>query len=166
MPLGPWKSVQTFYEPSTPPIALNGNGDRRSIASPGPMSFEALSSKAQWTCSWRSGLVRRRNSRHSRASIGCTAPAARDGHLMVPPSARRQSLLVLASFAITACGSTAAVKQSTGLLYDSVFTESLGSGVVHRRLVANSGPFTIHVVEANMRRRELTIGSAQAFDSL
>lgn len=85
---------------------------------------------------------------------------------MLPSSARRQSLLVLAAFAITACGGASTVKQSTGLPYDSVFTESLGSGVVHRRLVANSGPFTIHVVEANIRRSDLTIAAAHAFDSL
>ena len=85
---------------------------------------------------------------------------------MLPPSAPRQSILILALIATVGCGGAASVKQSTGLPYDSVFTESLGSGVVHRRLVANSGPFTIHVVEANLQRRDLRIGSAHAFDSL
>ena len=42
----------------------------------------------------------------------------------------------------------AAVRQPTGLPYDSVATEQVAPGVVHRRLVANQGPFTIHVVRS------------------
>lgn len=78
---------------------------------------------------------------------------------------RRQSIGWIALLPLFGCGG-AAVKQSTGMPYDSVFTESLASGVVHRRLVANSGPFTIHVVEANVRRRDLVITAARALDSL
>jgi hypothetical protein len=38
--------------------------------------------------------------------------------------------------------------------------------VVHRRLVANQGPFTIHVVEVDLRRRDVAIAAMHAFDSL
>jgi hypothetical protein len=42
----------------------------------------------------------------------------------------------------------------------------LASGVVHRRLVANQGPFTIHVVEVKLKRGDILVTSAHAFDSL
>lgn len=38
--------------------------------------------------------------------------------------------------------------------------------MVHRRLVANQGPFTIHVVEVDLRRRDIAIATMHAFDSL
>ena len=65
-----------------------------------------------------------------------------------------------------ACGSPAALKQPSGLPYDSAFTENVGSGVVHRRLVANHGPFNINVVEVPLRRPGLAIEAMHAFDSL
>ena len=58
------------------------------------------------------------------------------------------------------------MRQPTGLPYDSVSTEQVAPGVVHRRLVANQGPFTIHVVEVDLRRRDLAIATIHAFDSL
>ena len=70
------------------------------------------------------------------------------------------------ALSIGACGSPAPIRQAGGLPYDSVSTEQLASGVIHRRLVANQGPFTINVVEVDMRRRDLVIAAMHAFDSL
>jgi len=74
--------------------------------------------------------------------------------------------IVIAALALAGCGPSAPPRQSTGQPYDSVFTEQLASGVVHRRLVVNQGPFTINVVEVNVRRRDLTVSAAHALDSL
>jgi hypothetical protein len=70
------------------------------------------------------------------------------------------------ALSIGACGSPAPIRQAGGLPYDSVSTEQLASGVIHRRLVAIQGPFTINVVEVDMRRRDLVIAAMHAFDSL
>jgi hypothetical protein len=58
------------------------------------------------------------------------------------------------------------VRQAGGTPYDSANTEQLSSGVVHRRLVANQGPFTINVIEVDLHRRDVAIAAMRAFDSL
>lgn len=69
--------------------------------------------------------------------------------------------------AIAACGGTpAALRQSSGLPYDSVSSEPVASGVVHRRLVANQGPFMINVLEVELTRRDIIISAMHALDSL
>ena len=78
---------------------------------------------------------------------------------------RRTSVVAAAVIGIAGCAGPSP-RQSTGLPYDSVATEQIASGVVHRRLVANQGPFTIHVVQVDLRRRELTVAAMHAFDSL
>ena len=79
----------------------------------------------------------------------------------------RSVVYAIAFAAATACGGgTAPIRQGSGLPYDSVATEQVAPGVVHRRLVANQGPFTIHVVEVDLKRRDLTVTAAHARDSL
>ena len=73
----------------------------------------------------------------------------------------------LALVTASGCGGSAApVRQVSGLPYDSVSTEQVASGVIHRRLVANQGPFTINVIEVDLRRRDIAIDAMHAFDSL
>ena len=75
--------------------------------------------------------------------------------------------ICLGLIAMTGCvGSPAPLRQSSGLPYDSVASEPVASGVVHRRLVANQGPFTINVLEVELRRRDIMVGAMHAFDSL
>lgn len=83
-----------------------------------------------------------------------------------PARMRRTSVATLAAIGIVGCAGQAAPRQPTGLPYDSVSTEQVASGVVHRRLVANQGPFTIHVVQVDLRRRDLAVAAMHAFDSL
>ena len=73
---------------------------------------------------------------------------------------------LLVAFAVIACGSPPAIRQAGGTPYDSTNTEPLSSGVIHRRLVANQGPFTINVVEVDLRRKDIVITAMRAFDSL
>ena len=77
-----------------------------------------------------------------------------------------RSAALVAGAALAGCGGSAVPRQSSGTPYDSVFTEEVASGVIHRRLVANQGPFTIHVVEIDLRRRDLALAAMHAFDSL
>ena len=79
-------------------------------------------------------------------------------------SSSRRLFVVLA--AVAGCGSPAALRQPSGVPYDSAFTEEIGSGVVHRRLVANQGPFNINVVEVELGRRDVVVDAMHAFDSL
>jgi len=79
---------------------------------------------------------------------------------------RRTNVAILAAIGIVGCAGQPALRQPTGQPYDSVSTEEVASGVVHRRLVANQGPFTIHVVQVDLRRRDLTVAAMHAFDSL
>ena len=79
---------------------------------------------------------------------------------------RRTTLATAAAIGIAACGSQPPLRQPTGLPYDSVASEQVASGVLHRRLVANHGPFTIHVVEIDLRRRDVVVAAMHAFDSL
>ena len=75
--------------------------------------------------------------------------------------------ICLGLIAVTGCAaSPAPLHQSSGLPYDSVASEPVASGVVHRRLVANQGPFTINVLEVELRRRDIIVGAMHAFDSL
>lgn len=75
--------------------------------------------------------------------------------------------LLTVGLALTgACGGSATLRQASGVPYDSVTTNPIGSGVVHRRLIANQGPFTINVVEVDLRRRDVAIAAMHAFDSL
>lgn len=53
-----------------------------------------------------------------------------------------------------------------GAAYDTATSDALAPGIRHRRLVALSGPFTINVVEVDLRRRDLVVRAARAFDSL
>ncbi|HKW49998.1 MAG TPA: hypothetical protein VJN70_21240, partial [Gemmatimonadaceae bacterium] len=68
--------------------------------------------------------------------------------------------------ALIGCGSPAPIRQAGGTPYDSTNVEQLSSGVVHRRLVANQGPFTINVVEVDLHRKDIAIAAMRAFDSL
>ena len=77
-----------------------------------------------------------------------------------------QRLLIVALGITGACGGTAVLRQPSGLPYDSVSATPIASGVVHRRLVAHQGPFTINVVEVDLRRRDIAIAAMHAFDSL
>jgi hypothetical protein len=78
----------------------------------------------------------------------------------------RYPTLLVVTIGIAACSSAPAVRQVNGLPYDTVFVEQLAPGVVHRRLVTNRGPFTINVVEANLRRQDVAVAAMHAFDSL
>ena len=78
---------------------------------------------------------------------------------------RRASVVAAAAIGVAGCAGQP-VRQPTGLPYDSVATEQVAAGVVHRRLVANQGPFTIHVVQVDLRRRDLAVAAMHAFDSL
>jgi hypothetical protein len=49
---------------------------------------------------------------------------------------------------------------------DSVVTRVVTDGVVHRRIIRESGPWNIHSVAIDLKRPELDIISAHAFDSL
>ena len=82
------------------------------------------------------------------------------------PRTRRSSVAILAAIGIVGCAGQPAPRQPTGAPYDSVATEQIASGVLHRRLVAKQGPFTIHVVQVDLRRRDLTVAAMHAFDSL
>ena len=75
--------------------------------------------------------------------------------------------IVASASALSSCTSSApAIRQASGAQYDSVATEIVAPGIVHRRLVANAGPFSIHVLEVDLRRRDLGIRAARALDSL
>jgi exopolysaccharide biosynthesis protein len=74
--------------------------------------------------------------------------------------------MLLAVIAATACGAPPPVRQPGGSPYDSAFSEQLASGIVHRRFVANQGPFTIHVIEVNLKRADIAVTSAHAMGSL
>lgn len=78
----------------------------------------------------------------------------------------RYLALLAVTIGIGACSSAPAVRQINGLPYDSIFIEQLAPGVVHRRLVTNRGPFTINVIEANLRRQDVAVAAMHAFDSL
>ena len=78
----------------------------------------------------------------------------------------RRVSVAAAAIGIAGCAGQGVPRQPTGLPYDSVATEQVASGVVHRRLVANQGPFTIHVVQVDLRRRDLAVAAMHAFDSL
>src|SRR5690242_20502273 len=101
--------------------------------------------------------TRRHVRRLTSATIGQSAPAVK---------VWRASLAAAAVASIGACSSSAPIRQASGLPYDSIATEQLASGVVHRRLVANQGPFTINVVEVSTHRRDLVITAVHALDSL
>ena len=77
-----------------------------------------------------------------------------------------QWLLCSFALALTACGSARTPRQPSGAPYDSVFAEQVAPGVVHRRLVATHGPFTINLVEVDLRRRDLAVVAMHAYDSL
>jgi hypothetical protein len=78
---------------------------------------------------------------------------------------RRATVAAAVAIGIAGCAGQP-LRQPSGVPYDSVATEQVAAGVVHRRLVANQGPFTIHVVEVNLRRRDLTAAAMHAFESL
>jgi hypothetical protein len=75
-------------------------------------------------------------------------------------------LVVVIAAAVTGCGPPAALRQPSGLPYDSAFTVDAGFGVVHRRLVAMQGPYNINVVEVPLRRRDIGVDAMHALDSL
>ena len=79
---------------------------------------------------------------------------------------RRTSVVAAVAIGIAGCAGKPALLQPTGLPYDSVSTEQVAPGLVHRRLVATQGPFTINVVEVDLRRRDLAVSAMHAFDSL
>jgi phosphodiester glycosidase len=61
---------------------------------------------------------------------------------------------------------SASPRQPSGQLFDSVTTRVIAPGLVHRRLVAVGGPWTVNVLEIDLRRRELGVDAARALDSL
>ena len=77
---------------------------------------------------------------------------------------RHGALLLLV--AAGACGSAGMPRQPSGAPYDSASSQVVAPGVVHRRLVANGGPFNINVVEVDLTRPGLVIAAMHAFDSL
>lgn len=79
-------------------------------------------------------------------------------------NAQRAGVLLLVAAA--ACGSAGMPKQPSGAPYDSVSSEVIAPGVVHRRLVATRGPFNINIVEVDLTRPDLAIAAMHAFDSL
>jgi phosphodiester glycosidase len=74
--------------------------------------------------------------------------------------------IALAMLAVGACTGAPSLRQPTGAPYDSSSTEVVAPGVRHLILVANSGPFKIHVVEVDLKRTDLTVGAMHALDSL
>src|SRR5947209_1921916 len=85
---------------------------------------------------------------------------------MTNPARRARLVVVALGCCLEACGAPAPARQPTGLPYDSIATERVAPGIVHRRLVANGGPFTIHVLEVDLRRSDITIAAMHALDSL
>jgi hypothetical protein len=79
---------------------------------------------------------------------------------------RRTCRCLIIVFALIGCGSPPPVRQAGGTPYDSANTEHLSSGVVHRRLIANQGPFTINVIEVDLHRKDIAIAAMRAFDAL
>ena len=79
----------------------------------------------------------------------------------------RWAVVFAAALAIAACARArpSEVRQA-GATYDSATAMTVTSGVVHRRLIANQGPFAIHVLEVDLRRRDLTVRAMRALDSL
>ena len=74
----------------------------------------------------------------------------------------------LAALAIAGCGRTGptgGVLQA-GASYDSATSNPVASGVMHRRFIDNAGPFAIHVLEVDLRRRDLAVRSIRALDSV
>src|SRR3954467_2834579 len=68
--------------------------------------------------------------------------------------------------AVVACSGAPALRQATGAPYNPSSTPIAAPGVRHLTLVANSGPFEIHVVEVDLKRSDLTVGAMHALDSL
>lgn len=102
--------------------------------------------------------------RRSASGLRPSALAARPG---IPR--RRVGALVL-PLLLGACASPAvrppAPRVVTPLGADSAATREVAPGVVHRRLVVNGGPFVVHVVELDLRRRDLEVRAEHAFGRL
>jgi hypothetical protein len=132
------------------------------------MSCVARWKKTESTRCSALGLVRQLNGRTRRANIGFTDSLKAPGCFVEDSdmlSHRTWSRLVIV-FALMACGSPPVIRQAGGTPYDSTNTEQLFSGVIHRRLVANQGPFTINVVEVDLHRKDVAVTAMRALDSL
>ena len=78
-----------------------------------------------------------------------------------------RAVLVAGIAVATACGGRPSQLPPTAAsAYDTAVAVSPLPGIVHRRLVANRGPFRIHVLEIDLRRRNLSVHAARALDSL
>jgi hypothetical protein len=49
---------------------------------------------------------------------------------------------------------------------DSIRTDTVAPGVVHTRFVRNAGPWVVHVLRVDLRRRDLTVRQVRAHDQL
>src|SRR5262245_29190513 len=80
------------------------------------------------------------------------------------------SVITLAFIGVGCGGATGApsatLRQPSGQPFDSVTTRVVAPGLVHRRLVAAGGPWTVNVLEIDLRRRDLSAEAARALDSL
>lgn len=77
------------------------------------------------------------------------------------------SAAIASAMLLAGCGGRSpGVPQQTTAGFDTVAVQSVAAGLVHRRLIANQGPFAIHVLEVDLRRRDLSVHAARALDSL
>src|SRR5690242_3893190 len=166
MACGRWRSACAFSARFIRIIVESGSGVRRSTGWPAPMNCAARSKKAQSIICSRIGLVRQASGRTELANIGFTERSRYAAIEVFDMLNHKRWSCLLAVFVLLGCGSPAPIRQIGGAPYDSTITEQLASGVVHRRLVANQGPFAINVIEVDVHRRDLVIRAMHAFDSL
>jgi hypothetical protein len=75
-------------------------------------------------------------------------------------------LVIVVAGCARAGAPSAPPRQPSGQPFDSVATRVVAPGLVHRRLMANAGPWTVNVLEIDLRHRELGVKAARALDSL
>ncbi len=75
----------------------------------------------------------------------------------------RHLLLILLAAAAPSC---ATISQTFESGRDSTGQRVITEGVTHRHLVREQGPWNIHIVSVDLKKMELSIESARAFDSL
>ena len=67
---------------------------------------------------------------------------------------------------MAAAALAAAAVPCAGQTWDSTDTRQIVPGVVHKRLVANSGPWRVNVLEIDLRRPGIVLRGVRAGDSL
>ncbi|MGH7603622.1 MAG: phosphodiester glycosidase family protein [Gemmatimonadaceae bacterium] len=75
-------------------------------------------------------------------------------------NAARRTLILLAATAITTWPVSVRAQQ-----FDSVITKPVAPGVIHKRIVVNSGPWHVNVLEIDLRRPTISIHGMRAHDS-